>query len=145
MAQHRVLVVEDEQVSQVYFRTLLDRAGFNVTMAANGAEGLYHYLGGTHFDCVLLDLMLPHVSGQDFLKVAEELRASRLIKSIPNIIICSAVVDLLELWKLTSLTCVHAVLEKPVNGNRLMKEMERIIQTSGARSEKNSTQHTSVN
>ena len=66
-----VLVVEDEQAFVDALQVGLDREGFRVEVAMNGADALDRF-DQVQPDVVLLDLMLPRVSGFD---VCRELRA----------------------------------------------------------------------
>ena len=60
----RVLVVEDEESFVDALTIGLDREGFDVAIARDGQEALATFEKGK-FDVVLLDLMLPKVSGLD--------------------------------------------------------------------------------
>lgn len=60
----RLLVVEDEESFIDALEIGLDREGFDVTVARDGQAGLDAFASGS-FDLVLLDLMLPKVSGLD--------------------------------------------------------------------------------
>ncbi len=74
----RVLVVEDEE-SFVEALTLgLGREGFHVDVARDGAEAL-DIIDGVRPDVVLLDLMLPTVSGLD---VCRQIRARSAVPII---------------------------------------------------------------
>lgn len=64
-----VLVVEDAPVYQELVRTLLERAGYRVTMAATGRDALDAASPST--DLVVLDLSLPDLDG---LEVCRRLR-----------------------------------------------------------------------
>ena len=65
MAQ-RVLIVDDnDDVREILGRRLM-RAGFDVSGAPDGREGLAALRGG-HWDLVLLDLMMPVMDGFEFL------------------------------------------------------------------------------
>ena len=78
--QYRVLVVEDEE-SFVEALTLgLSREGFRVDVARDGAEAL-ELVDDVRPDVVLLDLMLPKVSGLD---VCRQIRAR---SSVPIIMV----------------------------------------------------------
>jgi len=57
-----ILIVEDNRDYAETLRTNLEREGYAVTVAATGAEGLAAARDGA-FDLVLLDLMLPAMSG----------------------------------------------------------------------------------
>ena len=76
----RILVVEDEESFIDALRVGLAREGFDVTVARDGHEALETFASGT-FDVVLLDLMLPKVSGLDVC------RAIRAASEVPIIIV----------------------------------------------------------
>ena len=71
----RILLVEDDLSLQRSATLLLERAGFVVVVAADGAEAL-DVVGRERFDLLLLDVMLPDVDG---LEVCRQVRrTSRL-------------------------------------------------------------------
>lgn len=67
MKKQHILIVEDDTDIQQLVSYNLIRAGFNVTCADSGEEAL-DALQGELFDCILLDLMLPGLSGLDVCK-----------------------------------------------------------------------------
>ncbi|MEE4165287.1 MAG: response regulator transcription factor [Desulfocapsaceae bacterium] len=62
MGKINILVVEDEMAIQQLVSYNLIKAGFHVTCADTGEEALEHLLN-EDIDCILLDLMLPGMSG----------------------------------------------------------------------------------
>ncbi len=64
---HRVLIVEDDEAMAIALKDGFLYEGFTVDMAADGATGLRKVLEGKH-DVVILDVMLPKMSGLDVLK-----------------------------------------------------------------------------
>ena len=64
--QPRVLVVDDEVRIQKVCRRLLTEEGCDVEVAENGIKGL-KMIEEKHFDIILLDLMMPGMSGLDVL------------------------------------------------------------------------------
>jgi two-component system, OmpR family, alkaline phosphatase synthesis response regulator PhoP len=64
MAKQHILVVEDEADIQQLVSYNLIKAGFHVTCADSGEEALA-CLGREEIDCILLDLMLPGMSGTE--------------------------------------------------------------------------------
>lgn len=67
-----ILFVEDDKpISQMYSR-VLEREGFQVDFAYNGAEGLKKALS-KHYDLILLDIMMPEKTG---IEVLNELRGA---------------------------------------------------------------------
>lgn len=63
----RILIVEDEPAFVDALEVALDREGFDVVSAADGRQGLAAFVAEPA-DLVLLDLMLPGLSGLDVLR-----------------------------------------------------------------------------
>jgi DNA-binding response OmpR family regulator len=74
-----MLVIEDNLDTQGIYKDVFEREGFNVLVAADGEKGLY-YAQTTNPDIILLDLMLPKISGFNILK---RLRAQEETQRIP--------------------------------------------------------------
>ena len=68
-----ILIIDDEEVLQDVLSSLLRKEGYDVLSARTGEEGL-RLLGDEDVDLVLLDLMLPGMSGQEVLR---QIRRSR--------------------------------------------------------------------
>lgn len=64
----RILYVEDEKFLAEAVIHLLKKSKIAVDWAADGEEGVSLALK-PNYDCVVLDIMLPHVSGLDILKI----------------------------------------------------------------------------
>jgi DNA-binding response OmpR family regulator len=69
--KQKILVVEDEPNMVRGLKDNLEFEGYEVTTAETGAAGLNHILKNS-FDLVLLDVMLPEMSGFDVCKKARE-------------------------------------------------------------------------
>ena len=80
----RILIVDDEEVLRDVLDAVLRREGFEVAMAASGEEALAVLDEDDNIDLVILDIMLPGISGIDTLRA---LRISN--PSLPVIIISS--------------------------------------------------------
>lgn len=78
----KILVIEDEETFREVLEFMLTKEGFDVVLASDGAEGIRKF-NETRPDLVLLDLMLPEVSGTD---VCKEIRS----KSTTPIIMLTA-------------------------------------------------------
>ena len=63
----RVLIVDDEEVLRDVLEVVLRREGFDVVLAASGEEAL-NVLDTEEVDLVILDVMLPGISGIDTLR-----------------------------------------------------------------------------
>lgn len=68
--KRRILVVDDEASIRTLVKTVLERAGYDVTTARDGHEAIA-LLAASDYDVVLLDVIMPHLSG---LGVVDELR-----------------------------------------------------------------------
>ncbi|MCW3072183.1 MAG: DNA-binding response regulator [Bacteroidetes bacterium] len=77
MNEKRILLVEDEENLLKIIRLNLELEGYAVTAAVTGIEALKEFRKG-NFELVLLDVMLPEMSGFD---VCEEIRKEN--KDVP--------------------------------------------------------------
>ena len=95
--QPRIVVVEDQQVLATVYRNKFIAEGYQVEVASDGIAGL-DLINKTRPDLVILDLMLPKLSGIEVLK---KVRANALFKSLPVIIFSNAAQPGLveEAWK----------------------------------------------
>jgi CheY-like chemotaxis protein len=86
-ATRDVLVVEDDDDVRESVTLLLEGDDVRVTGVANGREAM-EYLGSKPAPCVIvLDLMMPHVTGWDLLRW---LRRDPELAAIPVIIVSAA-------------------------------------------------------
>ncbi len=83
MTQPTVLLVEDEPAQREVLRYNLEAEGFAVIVARDGEEALERIAEGLP-DLILLDWMLPHVSG---IEVCRRLRLRPETRSIPVIML----------------------------------------------------------
>jgi CheY-like chemotaxis protein len=79
----RVLVVDDEPSNRTWLTEVLGPAGFSVELASGGQEAI-DLARVSPPDLILLDLMMPGVSGFD---VVEALQADASMRSIPVMIL----------------------------------------------------------
>ncbi|MGZ8852128.1 MAG: sigma-54-dependent transcriptional regulator [Thermoanaerobaculia bacterium] len=64
----RILIVDDEEVLRDVLDAVLRREGFDVVLASTGEEALSLLDGDGEIDLVILDIMLPGISGIDTLR-----------------------------------------------------------------------------
>jgi len=79
----KILVVDDEESVREIYNKELSRSGFNVVLAVDGEEGLLK-AGEELPDLILLDVMMPKLSGLDVLK---QLKKNELTKKIPVLLL----------------------------------------------------------
>ena len=70
--KHKILVVDDEKVIRNGCHEILTQEGFEAILAEDGELGL-KMIEEEHFDVILLDLMMPGLSGFDVLSHVKEL------------------------------------------------------------------------
>jgi CheY-like chemotaxis protein len=78
----RLLIVEDNPAEQLSIRELLGHDDIDIVVAATGAEAL-ELVGQGGFDCAVLDLRLPDMSGFDIL---ERLRDRPGLSELPVVV-----------------------------------------------------------
>lgn len=101
----RVLLIEDEPVIASRIEGVLGN-DFATTTIAEGGTAIEHLLAG-NYDCILLDLMLPHLSGFDILRHLI-LRKPELLKAT---VVMTAATD--ESLQFIDQNAIAGVLRKP--------------------------------
>lgn len=116
----KVLVAEDESAIREFIVINLDRSGYQVTEAENGAQALQLYdESGGDFDVVLLDIMMPEMDG---IEVCKELRKR---SSSVGIIILTAKTE--EMDKVTGLLVgADDYVTKPFSPAELMARVDAV-------------------
>jgi two-component system chemotaxis response regulator CheY len=66
-AKTRILVVDDSSLVRLYYRSALEKAGFEVEQAINGIEAIERVLSQP-FDLVIVDVNMPRMDGFTFLR-----------------------------------------------------------------------------
>ncbi|MDB4984593.1 MAG: two component transcriptional regulator, winged helix family [Patescibacteria group bacterium] len=78
---NKILIIEDDDFLRSLAVTKLEKEGFTVSMAADGQSGLAAITANMP-DLIILDLMLPVMSGFDVLKSIKAQDATKDIKVI---------------------------------------------------------------
>ena len=84
---HHVLVADDEPHIGRIIKMKLEQGPFRVTLAYDGREALEALQRESDIDLVLLDLMMPHLSGLDVLAA---MRGDERWRNVPCIILTAA-------------------------------------------------------
>ena len=115
----KALVVDDTSYIRQDIREILERHGYDVIEAENGAEAVEIYKEQNP-DLVTMDINMPKIHG---------LRATQMITNYdPNakIIICSTMVALSNYIKLGKEAGAKAFLSKPFSEKELLTEIEKL-------------------
>jgi CheY-like chemotaxis protein len=116
-----VLVVDDHRQMRALCRASLENAGFRVLEAANGEEALAS-VRTEHPDLILLDIMMPGISGWE---VTSALLADRSTDQIPIIFISARteVADRLRAFEFGA----HGYLTKPFDPDVLAETAATVL------------------
>lgn len=86
---HNILIVDDDASMVRLYTNIFKIEGFNVISASSGKEGLEKLEEFTP-NIILLDLMMPNMSGFDFL---ENLRKIEKTRNVPVIVLTNLATD----------------------------------------------------
>jgi DNA-binding response OmpR family regulator len=118
-AHTTALVVDDDVCVRALLSELLLEEGFDVSQASNGFSGL-RVASETHPQVILLDLVLPEVSGVDVLR---ELRQNQVTRDAA-IVIVSGNTEVLSARQLAE---ADAVVAKPFDINALVATVHQVL------------------
>jgi CheY-like chemotaxis protein len=101
-SQRQVLIIDDDEVSRYLLKSILAQAELRFTEATGGVEGIRR-ASETHPDLVILDLVMPDLSG---FEVLSKLKENPGTANIPVIIHTSKVLDSYERTLLTEAAAI---------------------------------------
>jgi CheY-like chemotaxis protein len=113
-----ILVVDDDPAIRQLVQLALEGGGYHVEAVADGAEALA-WLAYRRPDLIVLDLMLPNLSG---LQVAERLREAQLYPLVPILVLSAASQLLYKAGWIEADGC----LAKPFSVPALLEEVARL-------------------
>ncbi|MFA5975747.1 MAG: response regulator [Elusimicrobiota bacterium] len=107
----RILFIEDQMDLRQIYKDVFKREGFSIQLAEDGLSGLAMAQAAKP-DLILLDLMLPKMSG---LSLLEKLRASEETRDIPVVVFSAAAdTDLMQkAFQLGAKECLTKALNPP--------------------------------
>jgi DNA-binding response OmpR family regulator len=127
MKRSRVLVVDDDPDIRGLLRTLLERAGHNVTEAADGRAGL-RALYASPADLVILDVTMPELDGW------ATLERIRDVSEVPVLMLTARVDELERVRGLTS--GADDYVAKPFGRQELVARVQALLRRSRAGAER---------
>ncbi len=128
MEQTKIVIVDDDQDIRDSLQAILESSQYTVVTAANKSEGM-EKIRAEKPDLALLDVMME--AWQDGFEMARELRSDPNLKDIP-ILMLTGIKDQTGIdFKSTAgdptWLPVDGYLEKPVEGNVLLAEIEKLL------------------
>ncbi len=124
MSKVRILMIEDNEQNRYLARFLLEAHGYEVFAAEDGAQGI-DLAAQVNPALILLDIQLPTMDGYT---VAHELRKNPKLKSVPVIAVTSYAMTG-DRERALEAGC-NGYIEKPINPETFVKEIEQYIQSS---------------
>lgn len=127
----RILVVEDEPISQEVIRGILERYDLEVTVVGDGEEALRR-LESEAFDLIFLDCQMPLMDGFETCRRLRRLEAGRRQEGVTPVVAVTA-----HAMKGDREKCMAAgmddYLTKPVRGRELTAALLRWLSPEGSR------------
>jgi two-component system, cell cycle sensor histidine kinase and response regulator CckA len=103
---HRILIVDDDDLTRQYLRDVLSEAGYAPTVAVDGPDALFKWQDAGPFDVLVTDLMMPMMTGDELAR-----RVRRMDPTMPVLYVTGYSEELFggkhTLWE------DEAFLEKP--------------------------------
>ncbi|MDR3181806.1 MAG: response regulator [Planctomycetaceae bacterium] len=124
---YRILVVDDEPVNIQVLQNLLSIRNYTVVKAHNGLEALDMFEKGETFDLVLLDVMMPKMSGYD---VCKRLRNKYSLFDLPIIMLTAKnqIQDIVFGFQAGA----NDYIQKPFDKEELLARAKTMLELKGA-------------
>lgn len=119
----RVLIVEDNEHAAYLLRTLLERAGYSVVVSPDGRDAIEKLASMEPVDVVMLDLMLPYVSGY---QVLIEARQNAKWQRVPIVVVTARTLEMDAVRALE--TGANDFIRKPFSPEELLARVRRAIE-----------------
>lgn len=121
----RVLVAEDNEVNQKLIRRLLDKLGYEITLANDGIEACAAF-AASKFDVVLMDMHMPNRNG---IEATGEIRRYEAQQSAPlrTPIIALTANAMTGVREECLAAGMDGYVSKPINIDQLNNEIKRLV------------------
>ncbi len=119
----KILLVEDNEMNRDMLSRRLERKGYSVTLAVDGAEGLQQARMAPPPDLILMDMSLPVIDGWE---ATRQLKADQATRHIPVIALTAHAMATDE-QKARDAGC-DDFDTKPIELPRLLAKIETLLQ-----------------
>ena len=117
MPVKNILVIDDSPTERFFLADILSKAGYQVTTAENGEEGIAK-AKATKPDLILMDVVMPGLNG---FQATRTLTRDEETRHIPVIVCTSKGQETDKIWGLRQGAADYVV--KPVNREELLKKI----------------------
>jgi len=118
-----ILIVDDEEQALMGVEFALRSSGFTDVTTESDSRKVEYLLEDHGYTIVLLDLMMPHVSGQEILQIIEKRFPTVIVIIVTAVGTISTAVDCIKMG-------AFDYLQKPVNRDRLVSTIMRAVTQS---------------
>ena len=117
----KIIVIDDEPDMVFLLQSRLEAAGYRVSAASDGAQGLDRIRKEVP-DLVILDVMMPKVNGY---QVCREIRKNPDTQNIPVLMLTAKSQESDRFWGIE--TGANAYLTKPFDAIELMNTVQKLL------------------
>jgi DNA-binding response OmpR family regulator len=117
-----ILLIEDQDEIVVMYKMRLEKEGFTVEIARNGAWGL-KLAKEQGFSIIIMDIIMPAMNGLDMLK---KLRADSKNKKVPIIVLSNSAQDK-EIAEAKACGATDYLLKSKITPVKLVKEVNKLL------------------
>lgn len=121
-AAERILIVEDNPINRKVLQKILERAGYECTLARDGDEAM-DLIGAQAFDAIVLDLNMPRVTGTEVARFCKAVGGS--VASIPIIMFSASVTQ--EAREESFAAGAQAFLPKPIDVANFLDTLQQLL------------------
>jgi two-component system cell cycle response regulator DivK len=121
----RILIIEDQDDNRAILRDLLGAAGFELTEATTGEEGV-KLAERERPDLILMDIQLPVIDGYE---ATRRIKSNPALKSVPIIAVTSYALSGDEA-KARAAGC-DAYVSKPFSPRQLLAKVRELLPSGG--------------
>jgi CheY-like chemotaxis protein len=124
-SRKRVLVVDDTELFRTLIQDLLEKQGYEVLIAKDGLEAVQTIKREVpNLDLVLLDLLLPKMTGFDVLK---EVRGGKMGQDLPILVVTNVFKDADQIERVKNLGA-NGYISKDMNAKEIVERIQRTIE-----------------
>ncbi len=120
-----ILIVDDDADLVAFLFSVLVDEGFSIVAASHGQQAMDLLERGVRPHLILIDLMLPRISGFDLLN---HIRTDRSLRTIPTIVMTGS--------SERPPIVADVVFEKPFEHTELLAAIHRLVTTAESKSER---------
>jgi DNA-binding response OmpR family regulator len=118
--RRRILVIDDDASMRDFIRSVLDRAGYDVSVCGNGREGAAAFRKDD-FALVITDMVMPVADG------IEAISLIRKANPLVPIVAMSGVDRSKSLLKMADYFTADATLQKPFGSRQLLSIIKKFL------------------